>query len=157
MRKRGDAHGTPAQHSKPSRATRGGMIHGGSVQRFSGGATGAEKGLITEIDTMGERVETSRAPITDAIRFLRSHGMVVEYDTPPERMGMMADFLIENGKDMDDAVELFRSLEARELMREAEWERFFAKHRQFEPALRHILDLRPPFVAINHRISFNTV
>jgi hypothetical protein len=28
MRKRGDAHGTPAQHSKPSRACLGGTIHG---------------------------------------------------------------------------------------------------------------------------------
>lgn len=102
-------------------------------------------------------VPRTSSPITDAIQFLRSHGMVVEYDTPPERLLMMADFLSENGKDMDDAVELFRSLEARELMREAEWERFFANHRQFEPALRHILDMRPPFVAINHRISFNTV
>lgn len=53
-----------------------------------------------------ERVETSRAPITDAIQFLRSHGMVVEYDTPPERLLMMADFLSESGR--DEAAKVFR-------------------------------------------------
>ena len=42
----------------------------------------------------------SRSTITDAIQFLRSHGMTLDLDTPTEKILQMADFLDEHNRDL---------------------------------------------------------